>query len=333
MRVLLAALVASLGFAASAQANLIYAQGGPIIDLISGGSTQVVLMMSGSDYYSDSNLRLKINGGVGPAPFVTAVFGDTGGLISPPSLYAGSIWAGGSAGIGLAPQGTSPVSSGLDVIAGFATPAFTSQNTAGVYAILTISTVGAWWGQYSLTLEGTDLFNGLDPQGEQIPVPLQFAPITLQGGTHLPLPDMDATPPVGSTIALASALAPSTAVDLANAIAVTNTGGANLFLENPWFSGPDAALFSLLDGVEDVVLKPGEGATLGLRFAGAAAPGTYSATLNFVSNGPGSFFYPVTVTVVPEPSTYALAVSGLAAVLLVRRRKRDTFLSQAELHS
>jgi hypothetical protein len=342
MRAVLAFLLASLGFAAAAQANLIYALGGSNVILNPEGETQVVLMMSGDDYYTDSNLRMQINGGVGPAPSVTAVFGDVGGLIAPASLYDGSIWEGGSAGIALPPEGTSPTSSGRKLTAGFATPAITSQNTAGVYALLTISTVGVPFGNYALSLNGTDLWNGLNSEGEPIPVPLQFAPITLIGGTvPPPQPELTATPTPGSRISFGVDLPLSTPVELAHAITVSNTGEAPLILEDGEFVGPDAALFSLFGAIEDLTLDPGESATLAVRFNGAPQNGEYRAWLEYRSNAEAWFGYGLTARVgpevkdplIPEPSTYALAVSGLAALLLVRRRRRDTNSSQTERHS
>lgn len=162
-----------------ANANTISLQGGPVVQLIPNTPGQVItLLLSGSDLYSSSDVAMQINGGVGPAPFVTAVFGDTGGLISPASLYAGSIWAGGNAGITGDPNGTSPTSSGLTTGAGFGTPAFAEQNTNGVFMTLTVSTVGIGPGQYPLTLDGT-IMTWITAEFDEIPVPLQFSPMTL----------------------------------------------------------------------------------------------------------------------------------------------------------
>jgi hypothetical protein len=163
-----------------AQANLISLQGGPVQVLLPNTAGQTVtLLLSGSDLYSSSDVAMQINGGVGPAPFVTAVFGDTGGLISPASLYAGSVWVGGSAGITGDPNGTNPTSSGLTTGAGFATPAFAEQTTNGVFMTLTVSTVGIGPGTYPLTLDGT-IMTWITSEFDEIPVPLQFGQMALQ---------------------------------------------------------------------------------------------------------------------------------------------------------
>jgi hypothetical protein len=166
------------GVLPAANANLISLQGsGNLLPNTAG--QQITLLMSGSDFYTDSNMRLKINGGVGPAPRVTHIFGDTGGAIPGGSL-AGSIWEGGYAGIGNDAQGTFPGASGLDVLGAFATPVFTPQNTPGTYVVLTVTTVGVTGGQYAFDLTGTDLFNGLTNDFDPIPVPLELATIVLQ---------------------------------------------------------------------------------------------------------------------------------------------------------
>jgi hypothetical protein len=176
-------LLASLLFAPSlGQANLISLQGGPIVGLAPNTGGQVLtLLLSGTDLYSSTDFQIQINGGVGPAPFITAIFGDTGSLISPSSLYAGSIWAGGSAGITVDPNGTWPSSSGLTTGGGFATPAFVPQTTNGIYATITVSTVGIPSGNFSLTLDGT-IMTYVSPEFDEIPVPLQFAPMTIGCG-------------------------------------------------------------------------------------------------------------------------------------------------------
>jgi hypothetical protein len=173
---LLFAVLVGAGIPSAAKANLISLQGsGELLPNTAG--QQITLLMSGSDFYTDSNLHFKINGGVGPAPRVTHVFGDTGGAISPVSLFAGSLWQNG--GIAVPPQGTYPGSSGLDMMVPLWTSAFTPQNTSGVYAVLTVTTVGVPVGSYSMDLTTTDLFNGLTEEFDPIPVPLELAAITL----------------------------------------------------------------------------------------------------------------------------------------------------------
>jgi hypothetical protein len=165
-----------------AQANLISLQGGPVVQLTPNTAGQVItLLLTGDDLYSSSDFKTQINGGVGPAPFVTAVFGDTnGGAISPASLLNGTIWAGGAgAGVEADPNNISNgVSTGLTTGGGAATAAFFGQNTNGIYLTLTLSTVGVPAGQYALTFDGT-IMDYYDEEFNVFPVPLQFAPMTL----------------------------------------------------------------------------------------------------------------------------------------------------------
>jgi hypothetical protein len=160
---------------AIARANAISLPGGsPFIPTFPNMANQTFsLLLTGTDAYSSSDLKMQINGGVGPAPFITAVFGDTGSLISPPSLFAGSIWSGGSAGITLDPDGTWPTSSGLTTGGGFATPAFAPQTTNGTYLTITFSTVGVPAGFYALTFDGTTM-DYIDEEFNSSPVPLQL---------------------------------------------------------------------------------------------------------------------------------------------------------------
>ncbi len=165
---------------ALAKASVISAQGGPIINLLPETAGQVVtLLISGSDFYSDSNLRTIVNGGVGPAPAVALIFNDPAGTI-PGANLVGSVWQAGAGGIQGNPNGTISDSSGLLAGAGLATSAFTPQNTAGIYATLTFTTVGVPAGDYIVDLGGTDLFNGIDDETfEPFPVPLNAVPFTI----------------------------------------------------------------------------------------------------------------------------------------------------------
>jgi hypothetical protein len=172
------AVLVGAGIPPAAKANLISLQGsGELLPNTAG--QQITLLMTGSDFYTDSNLRFKINGGVGPAPRVTHVFGDTGAAVEPSSLLDGTIWQGGGSGIGNGALGTYPGASGLDMLVIFGTAGFVPQNTPGVYAVLTVSTVGVPVGSYFMDLTTTDLFNGLTPDLDPIPVPLELAGITL----------------------------------------------------------------------------------------------------------------------------------------------------------
>jgi hypothetical protein len=167
---------------AFAQANLISAQGGPDIYFLPGEPLEYSfsLLLTGTDAYSSSDLKMQINGGVGPAPYITGVFGDTdGGVISPASLYSGSIWAGGTAGITADPNSiANGVSSGLTTGGGFATPAFAAQNTNGIYVTFTFMALGVPAGIYPITFEGTTM-DHIDEEFNVTPVPLQFAPMRI----------------------------------------------------------------------------------------------------------------------------------------------------------
>jgi hypothetical protein len=185
----------------SAEASTISVLGGPVVDLLPNTpGQQIVVLISGTDLYSLLDLHTSINGGVGPAPRVTAVFNDPSFLI-PTANLAGSVWAGTvNAGIGGAPNGTAGdgISSGLQTWASFATPGFIPQDTAGIVAILTVSTadyvnndeplvtITIPPGQYTLSFEGTELINGVDENEDPIFAPLQFAAVTLN---VLPVPE------------------------------------------------------------------------------------------------------------------------------------------------
>lgn len=309
--------LASVCALSSAAANILSLQGsGGLLPNTAG--QQVTLLMSGSDFYTDSNLRFKINGGVGPAPRVTHIFGDTGFDFAPTSVLDGSIWQGGNGGIGIKEFGTYPGASGLGMLAAFLTSGSTSQNTPGVYTVLTVSTVGVPMGSYTLDLTGTDLFNGFEDNSDfPIPAPLELANITLGIG-------IETSPSPATQISLANTLAQSTPTDLPGAVQVSNSGflADVLTVEAATITGPNAELFEILGGFSPRELLAGDGPlSVGLRFLGASAPGTYTAKVTFTfSDGP-SLAYPLAVTIVPEPSTYALAAIGVATLLAVRRRR------------
>jgi hypothetical protein len=166
-----------LAMPAFAQASLISMQGtGALLPNTPGQA--VVLLISGADLYTDSNIRTTINGGVGVAPTVTLLNGATQGAFVAANL-APTVWAGGSGGIGANPNGTTTTSSGLLAGAALLTAGLAPQNTQGVYVYLSVSTVGVAPGVYSFSLAGTDLFNGLNEDFEPNIVPLQFAPMSL----------------------------------------------------------------------------------------------------------------------------------------------------------
>jgi hypothetical protein len=139
----------------------------------------VSINLTGTDFYTDSNLRMIINGGVGPAPAVSQVFNDPA-LAIPGANLVGSIWANGSAGIFGSPNGTTADSTGLVPVAFYVSAGATSQNVNGLHTLLTISTVGVAPGDYTFDITTSDLFNGLDENFEPIPVPLTFTAVTLR---------------------------------------------------------------------------------------------------------------------------------------------------------
>jgi hypothetical protein len=104
----------------------------------------------GADVYSDASMRTTIAVG---GPFVTAVFNDTGGTI-PAGNLAASIWAGGSGGIPGSPDGVNPPDTGQRTRASFvgAGGVTMNQGTNGIFATLTLSTVGVSPGSYTLSL-------------------------------------------------------------------------------------------------------------------------------------------------------------------------------------
>jgi hypothetical protein len=267
--------------------------------------------MSGSDMYTASNLRFKINGGVGPAPHVTHIFGDTGSDFAPTSVLDGSIWQGGMGGFGTIGA------SGLDMLAGFLTKGIVPQNTSGVYVTLTVSTVGVPAGSYLMDFTGTELNDGLNDDLNAIPAPLELANITLSIG-------VDASLSPATQISLGDTVAPATPTDLPSALQVSNTGflADLLNVEAANITGPNADLFEVLGGFTSVDLIAGDSQLdLGLRFLGATAPGTYTAQLTVYFDAGPPLVYPLAVTVVPEPSSYLLALLGVAAVLSVRVRR------------
>lgn len=157
-----------------AQANTISLQGSGLLAAETPNQT-LTLVISGPDSYSDSNFRSTISAG---GPGISAVFGDNLTAIPVGSL-ASSVWVNGFGGIAGAPNGTTLDSTGRALEVSFGTAGFGSVNTQGIYAVFTVSTVGIAGGTYILDMTGTDLFNGLDENGDPIAVPLQFGPITL----------------------------------------------------------------------------------------------------------------------------------------------------------
>lgn len=167
-----------------AHASVLSLQGSGVL-LPETAGQQLVLRISGDDSYLSSSLQFIINGGVSPAPAVTHVFGVTGGLMFGPNLF-GSVWAdtpdflSGLGSIEAAPNGTTSTSSGLQTLLGFARPTESPTNAEGIYAVLTVTTVGVPAGQYPVTLDQVTLHSGMDPETlEAISVPFELPNIVL----------------------------------------------------------------------------------------------------------------------------------------------------------
>jgi hypothetical protein len=168
------AIFAVLFVPAVASASTISLLGGGVnIPMVPNTAGQTAtFLISGTDPYVAVDIVMTINGGVAPAPAIETVFGDTGAAI-PGANLAGSVWAGGSAGINLPPDGTTADSSGLTTGGSFQTPAAASITTEGIFLTFTFTTVGVPAGIYELSFAGTVLNNGLDQETfEPIVVPL-----------------------------------------------------------------------------------------------------------------------------------------------------------------
>ena len=165
-----------LSVPAIAQAAIVITAGvHPLLANTAGQKINVNLKANG-EFYTDGNMRLLIAAG---GPVVTHVFNDTDGAI-PGANLAAAIWVGGSAGIGGVADGTTTTGTGRRTTASFLTAGGgTPQNTDGIFATLTLSTVGIAPGTYSFSLTAhpngaSDLFNGLDEFDEPIPTNLQM---------------------------------------------------------------------------------------------------------------------------------------------------------------
>jgi hypothetical protein len=159
-----------LAMPALASANTLSLAGGVTnIDMLPGSSGNFNLVLSDvTTNYTDSNLRVLINGGVEDSPRIGSIFGVSATSI-PVGNLAGSIWAQGGVG----------PTAGLDPVAAFNTNAFIPQQTAGLYAILTINVGTATPGVYAFDLSGSDLINGLNGDFEPIFVDLNAVSFTV----------------------------------------------------------------------------------------------------------------------------------------------------------
>jgi hypothetical protein len=149
------------------------------------GQTINVMLDSEGEFYTDGYMWSFIAAG---GPVITHVFGDTDGPI-PAANFAGSVWAGGSAGVAFGIDGTSPGASGRRVEAGFITPGVTPTNVSGIFATLTLDTTGVVPGTYLFSLTAhphgpTELFNGLTEDFDPVPTDL-----TLMNGSFTVMPE------------------------------------------------------------------------------------------------------------------------------------------------
>jgi hypothetical protein len=123
--------------------NLLQNTSGQVINIMLSGA-------GGSDVYSATDWKSTIAAG---GPKITHVFNDTDGAI-PGGNLAGSIWAGGSAGINLFPNGTTTAGTGQQTAGTNTGPSggTVNQTTNGIFVTLTLDTTGVAPGSYLLSL-------------------------------------------------------------------------------------------------------------------------------------------------------------------------------------
>jgi hypothetical protein len=123
--------------------NLLQNTAGQTVNIMLSGA-------GGSDVYSATDWKSTIAVG---GPPITHVFGDPAGAI-PGGNLAGSIWAGGSAGINLFPDGTTSAGTGRQT-AGTSTGTSggtVNQTTNGIFVTVTVDTTGVSPGLYAFSL-------------------------------------------------------------------------------------------------------------------------------------------------------------------------------------
>ena len=89
------------------------------------------------------------------------------------------------------------------------------------------------------------------------------------------------------------------------------------------FSNPDGSLFNGDDTLLATSVTPG-GSSLALAWT-ASPTGSYYLAVGGISNGEQGGIYTgaISVTVVPEPETYAMMLAGLGALGFLARRRRN----------
>jgi hypothetical protein len=190
--------------AVASATTLSLAGGSTDLNMNPGETRNVNLMLSNiTSNYTDSLLRITINGGTLPVdgnghyidlglPVITAIFGVANGPI-PAGNFAGSIWANGSSHLDGLPSGLGP--GGLLAEAGLETPSFIPQQTAGLYAPVTIRVpLNAPYGSHLFDFAGSLLINGLNVDFDPVIVQMNAVNFTV---TVVPEPSTYALAPIG----------------------------------------------------------------------------------------------------------------------------------------
>ena len=180
-----------------------------------------------------------------------------------------------------------------------------------------------------MSLANTHLWNGVDPDSsDPIPVPLD-TPDALLDLRNLAPASFASAPSVGSTVSF-GAVAASTPATLNDAVVMSETDGGTIVLQTATITGSNPELFEVVGGFSSTRYDiDSEQPAYDLRFLGAPAPGTYTAELKFTMrdtyfNALPDATYSLSVVVVPEPSSTALAAIALAAVASLAWRRRIT---------
>jgi hypothetical protein len=134
---------------AMAQATVTITLGDHVLLQETADQTFNITITADEDYaFGDTRTTIEATG-----PFITKVNGDTDGAIA---SMAGTVWAGGGGGISGSPNGTPTIGDdGRFLTWSHNTSSFAVQQTGGIHAIITVSTVGVAPGVYDFT-DGND---------------------------------------------------------------------------------------------------------------------------------------------------------------------------------
>jgi hypothetical protein len=134
---------------AIAQATVTITLGNHILEQNKADQTFNITITADEDYaFGDTRTTIEASG-----PFITKINGTTDGAIA---SMAGTVWAGGGGGIAGTPNGTPTIGdNGRFLTWSHNTSSFAVQQTDGIHAIVTVSTVGIAAGVYDFT-DGND---------------------------------------------------------------------------------------------------------------------------------------------------------------------------------